>query len=80
MSDNLPGNGFFGWLGRQVGHVKKAVRKDVTKDVIHRRQHVEEAKLPDKPNLTLRRTTIDEVIVEKENGGADDAGGNQGTA
>ena len=26
MSDNLPGDGLFGWLGRQVGHVKKAVK------------------------------------------------------
>ena len=26
MSDKLPGNGLFGWLGRQVGYVKKAVR------------------------------------------------------
>ena len=26
MSDNLPGDGLFGWLGRQVGYVKKAVK------------------------------------------------------
>jgi hypothetical protein len=25
MSDNPPGDGLFGWLGRQVGYVKKAV-------------------------------------------------------
>ena len=26
MSDNLPGKGLFGWFGRQVGYVKKAVK------------------------------------------------------
>ena len=26
MADKLPGNGLFGWLGRQVGYVKKAVQ------------------------------------------------------
>ena len=26
MADKLPGNGVFGWLGRQVGYVKKAVQ------------------------------------------------------
>ena len=26
MADNLPGKGVFGWLGRQVGYVRKAVR------------------------------------------------------
>jgi hypothetical protein len=26
MSDKLPGDGLFGWLGRQVGYVKKAVK------------------------------------------------------
>ena len=57
--------GFLGWLGRQVGFVKKAVKTDVTKKVVHREERVEEAKLPEQPNVTLRRTVIDEVIVEK---------------
>ena len=26
MADNLPGKGVFGWLGRQVGYVKKAAK------------------------------------------------------
>jgi len=26
MSDKLPGKGLFGWLGRQVGYVSKAVK------------------------------------------------------
>ena len=65
MTDGRPGNGVWGWLGRQFGYVKKAVKADVTKQVVHRQQKVEEAKLPEKPNVTLRRTTIDEVIVDK---------------
>lgn len=65
MADTLPGSGFFGWLGRQIGHVKKAVRTDVTRQVVHRQQTVQEASLPDDPNVTLRRTVIDEVIVKK---------------
>ena len=65
MTDGRPGNGMWGWLGRQFGYVKKAVKADVTKQVVHRQQKVEEAKLPEKPNVTLRRTTIDEVIVDK---------------
>ena len=64
MGDKLQGDGFLGWLGRQVGHVKKAVAADVTKQVVHRQQQVQEAKLPD-TNVTLRRTVIDEVIVDK---------------
>lgn len=65
MADRKPGDGFLGWLGRQIGHVRNAVKADVTKQVIHRQRHVEEAKLPDQPNVTLRRTVIDEVIVDK---------------
>lgn len=59
------GDGFLGWLGRQIGHVRKAVKTDVTKQTIHRETKVQEANLPDKPNVTLRRTVIDEVIVDK---------------
>jgi hypothetical protein len=57
--------GFLGWLGRQVGFVKKAMKADVGKKVVHREERVEEAKVPEQPNVTLRRTVIDEVIVEK---------------
>ena len=59
------GLGFFGWLGRQVGYVKKAVKADVTRQIVHREEKVEEANLPQDPNVTLRRTVIDEVIVTK---------------
>lgn len=87
MPDPKPGNGFFGWLGRQVGHVKKAVQTDVVApadkvkasleggcpqppvpqpSVIYRNDRVEEAPHPQNPALKLRRTVIDEVIVEKK--------------
>ena len=88
------------WLGRQVGHVKKAVKAEVTKKpatettahadaakpqaagqpapdapkIIYRDESAEEVELPDRPGVKLRRTVIDEVIVdeskpdEKKNG------------
>jgi hypothetical protein len=70
------GDSLFGWLGRQVGHVKKAVKVDVTKKqkktpatppkpkVIYRDNKVEEAEHPTQPGVKLRRTVIDEVIVD----------------
>ncbi|HEV8607772.1 MAG TPA: hypothetical protein VGQ99_20720 [Tepidisphaeraceae bacterium] len=66
MAEKKKGAGFLGWLGRQVGYVKRAVKMDVTQQIIHREEKIEEAKLPDKPNVTLRRTVIDEVIVKKK--------------
>ena len=66
----------FGWLGRQVGHVKKAVKSDVSKKpapaaqqpkVVYRDDKVEEAPHPTDPGVKLRRTVIDEVIVVDEN-------------
>jgi hypothetical protein len=66
MAEHLPGGGFLGWLGRQIGYVRKAVTMDVSKETVHREQHVQEAQLPDQPNVTLRRTIIDEVIVKKK--------------
>ncbi len=91
MADNLPGDGLFGWLGRQVGYVKKAVKAKPatlprptppparpspaastppppsdTPAVIYREGRVEEAEHPTQPGVKLRRTVIDEVIVEKE--------------
>lgn len=65
MPNQPRGDGFLGWLGRQVGYVKKAVKTDVTKQVVHRKQDVQEVQLPDQPNVTLRRTVIDEVILDK---------------
>ena len=67
MSDPIPGKGLFGWLGRQVGHIKKAVQTDVGgPKVAYRNEKVEEAEHPQQPGVKLRRTTIDEVIVQKQ--------------
>ena len=66
MSDPLPGKGLFGWLGRQVGHIKKAIHTEPAgPKVTFRNAKVEEAEHPDQPGVKLRRTTIDEVILEK---------------
>lgn len=84
MSESHPGNGFFGWLGRQVGHIKKAVQTDVAgPQVAYRKQDVQEVDHPEQPGVKLRRTTIDEVIVqkqlpsEKEGGGQKSEGRNE---
>lgn len=71
MADK-PGKGLFGWLGRQVGYVTKALKTDVTEaklnKTVYRDEKVEERPLPEDPNVILRRTTTDEVIVKKESG------------
>jgi len=78
MADTKPGQGIWGWLGRQFGHVKKAVQTDVeagkekesqvdpANQVVYQKEQVQEVPHPDNPNLKLRRTVIDEVIVEKK--------------
>jgi hypothetical protein len=63
-----------GWLGRQVAYVKHALETDVTgqqplapqQQVIYRTLDTREQPHPEHPNVTLRRTTIDEVILNKE--------------
>lgn len=65
-----PGKGFFGWLGRQVGYVSRAVAFDPAERntgprTVYRNQTVEEQPLPDDPAVRLRRTTIDEVILDE---------------
>jgi len=103
MADQLPGNGFLGWLGRQVGHVKKAVKVDVKKpeqgalpagapvnpatppptegptgaiqpQVVYREEKVEEMEMPDRPGMVLRRTVIDEAIVDPSKRGMKEEG------
>jgi hypothetical protein len=72
---NLPGTGFLGWLGRQVGHVAKAVKTDVTppppvpeaSKIVYRECTIEEKASPTDPNVKLRRTIIDEVVKESQN-------------
>ena len=58
-------NSLFGWLGRQIGHVKKAVTAD-TPEVLYTKTTVQEAQLPDRPDEKLRRTVVDEVVREKK--------------
>ena len=66
-----PGKGFLGWLGRQIGHVSKAVQTDVEQPPLpaslppkplYREERVEEVPHPTEPAVTLRRTTIDEAL------------------
>ena len=62
-----PGKGVLGWLGRQVGHVRKAIKADVGGPLtIYRDKKVEEKPLPQDPNVKLRRTVIDEVVVDRK--------------
>ncbi len=58
----VPSSSFMHWLGRQVGHIRRALQKDVTQQVVYRKQTVEEHPAPHDPALTLRRTTTDEVL------------------
>ncbi|HRK32777.1 MAG TPA: hypothetical protein PLD59_17075 [Tepidisphaeraceae bacterium] len=66
MPIDRPGKGILGWLGRQVGYVTKALKTDVEgPKTVYREQRTEERPLPDDPNVILRRTTTDEVIVKE---------------
>ena len=58
---------FFGWLGRQVGYVKKAAKTEVPEPPkkVYQNKTIEEAPHPDDPNITLRRTVIDEAVEKK---------------
>lgn len=87
------GDSLWNWLGRQVGHVKKAVKANVAPGaplpaddakphadgaaprhepsaddprVVYRDAKAEEIDLPDQPGVKLRRTIIDEVIVDEK--------------
>lgn len=58
------GTGLFGWLGRQVAYVTRAIRTDVNMKTLYRNDTVEELPHPIDPNIKLRRRVIDEVIAE----------------
>ena len=67
----LPGNGLLGWLGRQVAYVRKALGTDVSaSETIYRDCKIEERPLPQDPKVKLRRTVIDEVVVDRDPPGA----------
>lgn len=72
MGDDRPGAGLCGWLGRQVGYVRRAVRAKVrptqSPRIVYREEKVEEKPLPGAKGVTLRRTVVDEVVVEGEKG------------
>ena len=68
ISKQSPGNGFLGWLGRQVGHVARAVQTDVTPldsapAVVYRTDQVQTVSHPTQPGVMLRRTIVDEIVV-----------------
>ena len=62
----LPGEGFLGWLGRQVGYVSKAVRQPVPRpeaapephksegQTIYRERKVLEQPMPGRPEVKVR--------------------------
>ena len=56
-------SGFMNWLGRQIGHVKRAAKTDVPQ-VVYKKTSVNEAPVPERPDEKLRRTVIDEVVRE----------------
>lgn len=56
---------FLNWLGRQIGHVKKAVKTEPPA-VVYKKTTVHEAEMPDQPDVKLRRTIVDEVVKEKK--------------
>jgi hypothetical protein len=63
----LPGNGLFGWLGRQVAYVRQAMKADVSASkTIYRDCKIEEKPLPQDPKVKLRRTVIDEVVIDRD--------------
>lgn len=69
-----PGRGFFGWLGRQVGYVSKAMKTDVAAGkTLYRNEKIEEKPLPEDPSVVLRRTTRDEVIIAPKHHETDQA-------
>jgi len=64
MGRDLPGKGFMGWLGRQVGYVRSALRKDPAGTTVYRNKDVQEMRPTNEANVTLRRTTVEEIIVK----------------
>jgi hypothetical protein len=123
MANQAPGDGFMGWLGRQIGYVKGAVKPKaggapaqqqqqalpqqgeggmggaatpqansqaspaagaagqpatnavpppqgaVVPQVVYREEKVEEIEHPERPGVVLRRTVIDEAIVDPQKAG-----------
>ncbi|MGD0387594.1 MAG: hypothetical protein ABSC42_01455 [Tepidisphaeraceae bacterium] len=63
----LPGNGLLGWLGRQVAYIRNAMKTNVAASkTLYRDCKIEEMPLPQDPKVKLRRTVIDEVVVDRD--------------
>ena len=80
MNRRPSNSGFFGWLGRQVGYVAGAVRRDgdgpsdrAADQTVYRSRTVEQVPDPRDPRRTLRRTVIDEAIEPGDAGDTGDA-------
>ncbi len=66
-------------LGEFVGHVVKGVRTDVERDrKVLRREVEEETRNTDAGRVTIRRTTIEEVEIDRSTPAADPPGGGTG--
>ena len=74
-NSSMPGEGFLGWLGRQVGHVAKAIQTDVAPtdeppvlppreglETLYHAAEVTEVPHPTQSGVVLRRTVTDEVV------------------
>ncbi|MCC6239008.1 MAG: hypothetical protein IT448_01720 [Phycisphaerales bacterium] len=59
---------FARWLGRQVGHIRCAIRQHVGEpaQTIYRHQTVQQHAAPHDPDLILRRTITDEVLCRSK--------------
>lgn len=56
-------------LGEFVGHIAKGVRSDVEKDrKVVRREVEEETRDTESGRVTIRRTTIEEVEIDRSQG------------
>jgi len=64
MADNLPGEGVFGWLGRQVGYVKKAVKtkpRALPKPKAAPRPSPDPSASPEPPTVVYREGRVEEA-------------------
>jgi hypothetical protein len=56
--------GFLHWLGRQIGYVRGAIKTNVS--TVYRKEQTAEQPHPEDPRLKLRRTVIDEIVVDEK--------------
>ncbi len=63
MAQQPKQRGFGWWLGRQIGHIRKAINTPVPAKQVYRRTQVQQQTLAESPNVTLRRVVTDEMIV-----------------